>query len=128
MILSKDDSCNIGMSNSESLIILKEVHRNNDYRWCFRVKACASAVAHGGSCGQGRLTQTRFARGMEYLATVGQCALHVKRMHFLKTRTWILSIADPTSTLEREPNSSADEFPTTVAEADDCQNALMQEL
>ena len=116
------------MSSSELLIILKEVHRNNDYRWCSRVKACASALAHGGSCGQGRLTQTRFARGMTYLDTVGQCVLHVKRMHFLKTRTWILSIADPTSTLEREPNSSADEFPTTVAEADDCQNALMQKL
>lgn len=116
------------MNSSELLIILKEVHRNNDYRWCSRVKACASALAHGGSCGQGRLTQTRFARGMKYLATVGQCVLHVKRMQFLKTRTWILSIADPTSTLEREPNSSADEFPTTVAEADDCQNALMQKL
>jgi hypothetical protein len=128
MILSEDDSCNIGMSNSESLIILKEAHRNNDYRWCFRVKACASAVAHGGSCGQGRLTQTRFARGMEYLSTVGQCVLHVKRMHFFKRRTWILSIADPTSTLEREPNSSADIFPTTVAERDDCQKALMQKL
>ena len=128
MILSEDNSCNIRMSNSESLIILKEVHRNNDYRWCFRVKACASAVAHGGSCGQGRLTQTRFARGMEYLSTVEQSVLHVKRVPFFKRRTWILSMADPTSTFEREPNSSADIFPPTADERDDCQKALMQKL
>ena len=93
-----------------------------------RVKASASALAHGGNCGQGKLPQGRFARGIRYPATLGQCVLHVKRMLFPKTCTWILSMADPTCTLERDPDSSADDFPSTVAETDDCQNALVQKL
>jgi len=92
------------------------------------VDDCAAAVAHGGSCGHSRLTQARFARGMKYRSTVEQRVLHVKRVPFFKKSTWILSMTDPTSTLEREPNSSTDIFPPTVEERDDCQKALMQKL
>ena len=119
----QDTKKQLGISNN-----LTKVQHSKDYRWHFRMKASASALAHGGSWGQGRITRTRVARGKKYPATFGQCVLHVKRVRFPKTRTWILSIAEPTSTLEREPNSSADEFPTAVAAADDCQNALVQKL